>query len=305
MIDFAKKYEQEQELINVKTTDIIENFITSLKLENSKLKEALKKALDKIKLLNTQIFDSTTLIKNKVKETKTAIENKFEEINTNIINVKQSVKKLESKQKDMNNTEKNIRQNLKTTKDTTTQTETQIKEKTPALPQKLAHNDTDALYKDNRNICIIMDSNRKFINFKELLSTEEEETNPIVIPCGNIKRAEEILDSPHQIILHIGIYDIDTQDTRGIVVKIKTLAEVYQSRFNCEVFVSEVTPRGDQYNSHVNTVNNELRHQLSSSVVKRISHENLNQSHLHDDRYLHRNKIHGIISSPTLCKKLI
>ena len=116
MINFAKKYEQEQELINVKTTDIIENFITHLKLENSKLKEALKNALDKIKLLNTQIFDSTTLIKNKVKETKTAIENKFDEINTNIINVKQSVKKLESKQKDMNNTEKNIiRQNLKTT----------------------------------------------------------------------------------------------------------------------------------------------------------------------------------------------
>ena len=48
-----------------------------------------------------------------------------------------------------------------------------------------------------------MDSNRKFINFKELLLTEEEEeTNPVVIPCGNIKRAEEILktnqtDSPH------------------------------------------------------------------------------------------------------------
>ena len=40
--------------------------------------------------------DSTTLTKNKVKEAKTAIENKFEEININI-NVKQSVKNLESK----------------------------------------------------------------------------------------------------------------------------------------------------------------------------------------------------------------
>ena len=38
-----------------------------------------------------------------------------------------------------------------------------------------------------------MDSNRKFMNFKELLLTEEEETNPVVISCGNIKRAEEIL----------------------------------------------------------------------------------------------------------------
>ena len=48
MIDFAKKYEQEQELINVKITDIIENLITPLKLENEKLNEALQNALDKI-----------------------------------------------------------------------------------------------------------------------------------------------------------------------------------------------------------------------------------------------------------------
>ena len=163
MIDFTKKYEQEQELINVKITGIIENLITPLKLEHGKLKEALQNAIDKIELLNTQILHSTTLTKNKVKETKTAMENKFEEINTNIINVKQSVKKLESKQKDMNNTEKNnsntIKQNLKTTKHATTQIETQIEDKPLALPEKLAHNDTNALYKDKRNIYIIMDSN--------------------------------------------------------------------------------------------------------------------------------------------------
>ena len=86
------------------------------------------------------------MTKNKVKETKTAMENKFEEINTNIINVKQSVKKLESKQKDMNNTEKNnsniIKQNVKTTKDATTQTETQREVKPPTLPEKSVHNDT-------------------------------------------------------------------------------------------------------------------------------------------------------------------
>ena len=81
MIDFAKKYEQEQELINIKITDIIENLIAPLKLENGKLKEALQNALDKIELLNTQILHSTTLTKNKVKQTKAAKENKFENIN--------------------------------------------------------------------------------------------------------------------------------------------------------------------------------------------------------------------------------
>ena len=58
-----------------------------------------------------------------------------------------------------------------------------------------------------------------------------------------------------------------------------------------------MTPRGDQYNSHVNTVNKELRHHLSNSMVKRISHENLNPSHLHDDRHLRRNKTHGELFS--------
>ena len=58
-----------------------------------------------------------------------------------------------------------------------------------------------------------------------------------------------------------------------------------------------MTPRGDQYNSHVNTVNKELRHHLSNSMVKRISHENLNPSHLHDDRHLRRNKTHGELLS--------
>ena len=142
-----------------------------------------------------------------------------------------------------------------------------------------------------------MDSNRKSINFKELLLTEEEEANPVVMACGNIKRAEEILkanqtDSPHQIILHIGINDIDTQDTSDIAVKIKKLAKAYQTRFNCEVFVSEVTPRVHQYTSHVNTVNKKLRHHLSNSMVKRISNENLNPPHLHNDRHLRRNKTH-------------
>ena len=58
-----------------------------------------------------------------------------------------------------------------------------LPDKPPTLPEKSLHNDTEALSKDKRNIYIIMDSNRKFINFKELLLTEEEEeTNPVVIP---------------------------------------------------------------------------------------------------------------------------
>ena len=41
-----------------------------------------------------------------------------------------------------------------------------------------------------------MDSNRKLINFKELLVGEfNNELTPIVIPCGNIRKVESILNS--------------------------------------------------------------------------------------------------------------
>ena len=83
----------------------------------------------------------------------------------------------------MNNTEKNnsniIKQNVKTTKDATTQTETQIEDKPPTLSEKSAHNDTEALYKDKRNIYIIMDSNRKFINFKEVIKRNKPSSYPM------------------------------------------------------------------------------------------------------------------------------
>ena len=48
MIDFAKKYEQEQELINVKITDIIENLITPLKLKMKNSKKHYKMHLIKM-----------------------------------------------------------------------------------------------------------------------------------------------------------------------------------------------------------------------------------------------------------------
>ena len=104
--------------------------------------------------------DSTPLTKNKVKEAKTAIENKFEEINTNIINVKQSVKNLESMQKDMYNTEKSnsniIKENLKTTKDATTQTETQIQDKPPHF-QRCQHTMIQRHYIKIKETYILMD----------------------------------------------------------------------------------------------------------------------------------------------------
>ena len=121
------------------------------------------------------------------------------------------------------------------------------------------------------------------------------ELTPVVIRCGNIRKAESILNStqistPHIILLCIGINDLDDQILEDIALDLKELAESFQNAFNCEVFVSGVTPRRDHYQNQVHEVNNRLEHQLSNSTIKVITHKNLNPSDLHDDRHLRRNK---------------
>ena len=78
----------------------------------------------------------------------------------------------------MYNTDKSnsniIKQNLKTTNDATTQTETQLQDKPPHF-QRSQHTMIQRRYIKIKETYILMDSNGKLINFKELLLTEEEE----------------------------------------------------------------------------------------------------------------------------------
>ena len=78
----------------------------------------------------------------------------------------------------MYNTDKSnsniIKQNLKTTNDATTQAEIQIEDKPPHF-QRSQHTMIQRRYIKIKETYILMDSNGKLINFKELLLTEEEE----------------------------------------------------------------------------------------------------------------------------------
>ena len=57
MVDFPNEYNYDQEQINLRITDIIQNLITPIILENKKLKEELQTPYKKIDELNTQIHD--------------------------------------------------------------------------------------------------------------------------------------------------------------------------------------------------------------------------------------------------------
>ena len=74
---------------------------------------------------------------------------------------------------------------------------------------------------NEKNIVVIMDSNRKFINFNQLDGRNLQKDKVIVMPCSNITSAEKILeshqiDNPSKISLHVGINDIDNTEAESI-----------------------------------------------------------------------------------------
>ena len=284
------------------------------------MKEDLSDATLKAEQLRSQILDITTRNRNKIKESKNWISAELETINNSITMPDTGLKGLTSLQM-----QTKAKTKTGNTSDSSTNTKTMIIQtqnelsppplsqrppphpSSPSPPLKssltpaqrnlsLNLKDTDTLDKGKGNLYKIMDSNRKFINFKKMLAGEfNNDLTPVVIRCGNIRKAESILNStqiskPHIILLCIGINDLDDQILGDIALDLKELAESFQNAFNCEVFVSGVTLRRDHYQNQVHEVNNRLKHQLSNSTIKVITHKNLNPSDLHDDRHLRRNK---------------
>ena len=86
-----------------------------------------------------------------------------------------------------------------------------------------------------------MDSNRKFIDYRELLSNETEDGGQIVvIPCGNVRKAETLMNSPKitdpsKIVIHVGVNDIDDQYSEDIANNFVSIAKRFQEKFERKV----------------------------------------------------------------------
>ena len=83
-----------------------------------------------------------------------------------------------------------------------------------------------------------MDSNRKFINFKELPSKEIPNRSITVILCENANIAESILKSlkivkPSKMVLYIDVNDIDEEHPQYLAFNLTNLAEKFRRKFEC------------------------------------------------------------------------
>ena len=81
-----------------------------------------------------------------------------------------------------------------------------------------------------------------------------------------------------EILLHVGINDIDNELPEDIA-------------FKCEVYLSDITPRKDQYNQDVEKINYNLNSLLANSHIKRVKHSNIKSQHLYNDRHLKRSNL--------------
>ena len=79
------------------------------------------------------------------------------------------------------------------------------------------------------------------IEFRKLLSNETIDWGQIVvIPCGNVRKAETLMDSlkvtdPSKFLIHVGVNDIDDQYPEDIGNNLVTIAKKFQEKFKCKV----------------------------------------------------------------------
>ena len=88
-----------------------------------------------------------------------------------------------------------------------------------------------------------MDSNRKFIDSRELLSNETEDgVQIVVIPCGNVRKAETLMNSPKitdpsKILIHVGVSNIDDQYPEDIANNLVSIVKKFQEKFERKVYL--------------------------------------------------------------------
>ena len=116
-----------------------------------------------------------------------------------------------------------------------------------------------------------MDSNRKFIDFRELLSNEIVDGGQVVvILCGNVRKGEALINSPKitdpsKLLMHVGVNDIDDQYPEDIANNLVTIAKKFQEKFKCNVYLSDITPQNDHFQGHVQAANQTLSYKISKS----------------------------------------
>ena len=85
-----------------------------------------------------------------------------------------------------------------------------------------------------------------------------------------LMNSPKIMD-PSKILIHVGVNDIDDQYPEDIANNLVSIAKKFQENFKCKVYLSDITPRNDHFQGHVQAVNQMLAYKTSKSNIQKDS----------------------------------
>ena len=135
-----------------------------------------------------------------------------------------------------------------------------------------------------------MDSNRR-----------KQEKQVRVIPCGSVARARTIINNPRffdveAIVLRTGTNDLEDNSlsSRHIVNALIEISETALNKFQkSKIFLSEITPRRDEFHLKGMEVNSMVKGAIESNNFQLVCHSNLSKESLFFDKK-HLNKFSGV-----------
>ena len=151
--------------------------------------------------------------------------------------------------------------------------------------------------RNSADIVVLMDSNRCYMDFSYLFPEKQVR----VIPCGSVERARTIINNPRffdveAIIIHTGTNDLEDNSlsSRHIANTLIEISETALNRFpNSKIFLSEITPRRDDFHLKGMEVNSMIKGAIESNNFQLVCHSNLSKESLFFDKK-HLNKFSGV-----------
>ena len=152
--------------------------------------------------------------------------------------------------------------------------------------------------KVNSHVILIMDSNRRYIDAEKFWRGKR----CTKIAAGNVEEVKktmeqvEFINTKH-IIVHVGTNDLEIEkDSPETICRniIKVGVDLKSKYKMTRVFISQLPPRGDEYNSKRNKVNHLLAQSLPESLML-INNSNLTHKDLHDKKHIRREAIRTLV----------
>lgn len=298
----AELEEEEEELIldcDTQLEESVTQIRNSLSLQEVELVE-----LRELVLSYTTYNETIQKLENQIHQLK-------KEFKTSVDELKGEIKGLKQERETINRELKGVReeltlreretQSLKQQTESCTQTEiptypvlTQPETNTPTTLTDAPEQSQD---QENTSRCaeivMLMDSNGKFINEKQLFPKHK----PIKLWCPNTNSALQQLDKeklgdPSHIIIHVGTNDLQTQQERVAQAVTHVAVKATQTFPTSKIVISTILPRTDFHLRTIQRINTDISRGCAGMPnVHLVHHSTLSVHNLHDHIHLRKDSV--------------